>query len=109
MDKGVRPEKTMSETRSYKRMPNANIPETEKTKLVWTYITRREEDNISRKLTNMIVPGERRRGRPRWRRIDNTRDDMNKYKLTDDMTENRQYWKTMVKTGPQICGDGLYR
>ena len=26
---------------------------------------------------------------------------------TADMTENRQYWKMMVKTGPQRSGDGL--
>ena len=25
---------------------------------------------------------------------------MTKYELTTDMTENRQYWKMMVKTGP---------
>ena len=32
---------------------------------------------------------------------------MIKYELTADMTENRQYCKMMVKTGPQRCGDGL--
>ena len=30
-----------------------------------------------------------------------------KYKITAHMTENRQYWKMMVKTGPQTRGDGL--
>ena len=34
-------------------------------------------------------------------------EDMKIYELTDDMTENRHYWKTMVKTGPQRSGDGL--
>ena len=29
MDKGVRAERTMSETRSYKRLPNVNNPETD--------------------------------------------------------------------------------
>ena len=51
----------------------------------------------------------RRRGRPRLRWIDNNREDMTKYELTADMTENRQYWKMMVKTGPQRSGDGLFR
>ena len=32
---------------------------------------------------------------------------MTKYEPTADMTENRQYWKMMVKTGTQRCGDGL--
>ena len=27
---------------------------------------------------------------------------MKKYELTADMTENRHYWKMLVKTGPQL-------
>ena len=70
------------------------------------HIKRREEDNLSRKMMDMVVPGRRRvRPRPRW--IDNNREDVIKYELTADMTENRQYWKMMVKTGPQRSGDGL--
>ena len=30
-----------------------------------------------------------------------------KYEMTTRITENREYWKMMVKTGPQRCGDGL--
>ena len=67
----------------------------------------REEDNLSRKIMDMVVPGKRRGGRPTRRWIDNNREDMIKYEMTADMTENRQYWKMMVKTGLQICGDGL--
>ena len=59
------------------------------------------------KMMDMVVPGNRRRGRPRLRWTDNNREDMTKYELTADMTENRQYWKMMVKTGPQRSGDGL--
>ena len=59
------------------------------------------------KIMDMVVPVNRRRGRPRRRWIDNNREDMSKYELTADMTENRQYWKMMVKTGPQRSGDGL--
>ena len=37
-------------------MTNVNIPETEKTKLVWTLVFgRREEDNLSRKMMDMVV------------------------------------------------------
>ena len=71
------------------------------------FVKRREEDNLSRKMMDMVVPGKRRRGRPRLRWTDNNREDMTKYELTADMTENRQYWKMMVKTGPQRSGDGL--
>ena len=74
---------------------------------LYGHIRRREEDNLSRKIMDMVVPGKRRRGRPRRIWIDNNREDMSKYELTADMTENRQYWKMMVKTGPQRGEDGL--
>ena len=32
---------------------------------------------------------------------------MTKYELAVDMTENRQYWKMIVKTDPQRSGDGV--
>ena len=71
------------------------------------HVKRRDADNLSRKVMDMDVTGKRRRGRPRLRWTDNNREDMTKYELTADMTENRQYWKMMVKTGPRRCGDGL--
>ena len=67
-------------------MPNVTISETEMIKLVRTYQERREEDNLSRKMMGMVVPGKRRRGRPRLRWIENNREDMTKYELTADMT-----------------------
>ena len=67
---------------------------------------RKREEDISRKMMDMVVPG-RRRGWPRRRWLDNIREDMEEYEMTAAMTENRQYWKMMVKTGPQRCGDGL--
>ena len=74
---------------------------------LYGHIRRREEDNLSRKIMDMVVPGKRRRGRPRRRWIDNNREDMSKYELTADMTENRQYRNMMVKNGPQRSGDDL--
>ena len=55
------------------------------------HVKRREADNLSRKMLDMVVPGKRRRGLPRLRWTDNNREDMTKYELTADMTENRQY------------------
>ena len=40
--------KTMSETRSYKRMPNVNIPETEKIKLAWTHQGKRRRQPLKK-------------------------------------------------------------
>ena len=61
---------------------------------------RRAEDNISRKMMDMDVTRKRRRGRPRLRWTDNNREDMTKYELTADMTENRHYWKMFGKESP---------
>ena len=46
----------------------------------------------------MGVPWKIRRGRPRRRWLQDTREDMNKYEMTSDMTENRHYWKMVAKT-----------
>ena len=55
------------------------------------HVKRREADNLSRKMMDMVVTRKRRRGRPILRWTDNNRKDMTKYELTADMTENRQY------------------
>ena len=86
-------------------MLNVNIPKTEKITLVWTYQEKRRRQPL-KKNDGHVRTGEEK-GRPRWRWVDNNREDVNKYKLTADMTENRQYWKMIVKIGPQRCGDGL--
>ena len=51
-----------------------------------------------------ICTGEEKKGAawPRRRWIDNIREDMKKYELTADMTENRHYWKMMMENGPQL-------
>ena len=63
MDRGgVRPERTMSETRSYNMMSTF----LRQKRLNWYGpIKRREEDNLSREMMDMVVPGNRRRGRLR--------------------------------------------
>ena len=39
------------------------------------------------RMTDMVVAGKRRRGRPRARWLDNTREDMKTYELTADVTK----------------------
>ena len=56
------------------------------TRLNWYgHTNRREKHNLSRKMMDMVLPGKRRRGQPRRRWIDNTRDDLKIYELTDDI------------------------
>ena len=43
------------------------------------HVKRREEDNVSRKMMDMVVPGKIIRERPRLRWTDNNREDMTKY------------------------------
>ena len=95
------PERTTSETSSYKRMPNVNNPETKKIKLVRTYQEKRRRQPLEKKMMDMVVPGKRRRGRPRRRWIDKNREDMNIYEMTAYKMENDgEDWPTKM-------GDGL--
>ena len=54
-------------------MPNVNILETEQLNC-YGNIRRREEDNLARKMMDVVGPGNRIRGWPRWRWINNTRE-----------------------------------
>ena len=72
--------------------------------LNWYGHIRRRRRQPLKKMMEMVEPGKRRRGRPRRRWTDNNREDMTKYELTADMTDNREHWKMMVKTGTQRCG-----
>ena len=87
-------------------MPNVNIPQTKTIALVRTGQEKRRRLLI-KKNDGRGRTGEEKKGRPRLRWTDNNREDTTKYELTADMTENRQYWKMMVNTGPQRSGDGL--
>ena len=100
MQKG--PCQKQDNTRGCQSVPNVNIPEMKPVALVRTC---QEKRIRQRNMMDMVVPGKRRRGRPRLRWTDNNREDMTKYELTAVMTENRQYWKMMVKTGPERSGD----
>ena len=44
----------------------------------------------TRTMMGIVVPGKTRRGRPRPGWIDNNWEDIKKYELTADITENRQ-------------------
>ena len=46
---------------------------------LYGHIKRREQDKLSRKIMDMVVPGKRKSVRPRRRWIDNNREDMSKY------------------------------
>ena len=87
---------------------NVNIPETETIKLVRTYQEKRRRKPI-KKMMDMVVPGKRRRGRPRLRWIDNNREDMNKYELTADMNEKDstgKLWRRLAHKDVEMVSKG---
>ena len=109
MDKGQdqnEPCQKPDNTRGCQSVPNVNIPETNTIAMVRTCQEKRRRQLIKKKDGHGRTE-EEKKGRPRLRWIDNNREDMTKYELTADMTENRQYWKMMVKTSPRRSGDGL--
>ena len=71
-------------------MPNVNIPETKTIALVRSCQEKRRRQLI-KKNDGRGRTGEEKKRRPRLRWTDNNREDMTKYELTADMTENRQY------------------
>ena len=48
-----------------------------------------------------------KKGRPNKRWLDNIREDMKEYKMTEDMAQNRSVWHVKIKAGPLLHGGGL--
>ena len=55
------------------------------------HVLRKEGEDTTKNMitTSMQVQGKRRRGRPKKRWPDNTREDMEEYNMTEEMAENR--------------------
>ena len=74
---------------------------------VYGHTRRREEDNLSRKTMDMVVPGKRRKGRPIRRWIDNDREDMKKI-WTDSWHDWKQdstgkwWWRLAQKDAEMV-------
>ena len=69
---------------------------------------KRERNHICAKLLRLEVSGRRSRVRPKKRWRDNMKEDMKKYRLTEDMAQDRKYWMTKIMVGP-AQGDGQER
>ena len=81
----------------------------ENKRLKWFgHCLRREPNHICAKSLRLEVSGRRSRGRPRKRWRDNIQADMKKYRLTEDMAQDRKYWMTEILAGP-AQGDGQER
>ena len=59
-------------------------------------------------MLNMQVQLNIRRGRPNKRLLDNIREDMKEYKMTEDIAaQNRSVWHVKIKAGPLQHGGGI--
>ena len=67
----------------------------------------KEGEDPTKKMLNMQVKGKRRRGRPKQRWLDNIRDDMKEYNMTEVMAHNRSVWHMKIKEAPLLNGRGL--
>ena len=67
--------------------------------LVWAR-ERREEGYVGKRMMEMVVPGRRKRGRPRRRWMDLAREDIKRVGAKEGDEVNREKWKIL-----SCCGD----
>ena len=73
----------------------------ENKRLKWfAHCLRREPNHICAKSLRLDLSGKRSRGQPKKRWRDNIKEDMKKYRLTEDMAQNRKYRMTEILAGP---------
>ena len=73
----------------------------ENKRLKWFgHCLRRERNYVCAKLLRLEVSGRRSRGRPKNRRRDNVKGDTKKYRLTEGIAQDRNYWMTKILAGP---------
>ena len=79
-----------------------------KKRLRWYgHVLRKEGEDTTKKMLNMQVQGKRRRRRPMNIWLDNIREDMKEYNMTEDMAQNRSVWHVKIKVGPLLHGGCL--
>ena len=79
-----------------------------KKRMLWYgHVLRKEGEDTTKKMLNMQVQGKRRKGRPKKRWLDNIREDMKEYKMTEDMAQNRSVWHVKLKADPLLHAGGL--
>ena len=64
------------------------------------HVKRREEDYVGKRMMEMAVPGIRKRGRPRRRRMDLVRGDMKRVGAREGDEVDRVKWRLLL-----LCGD----
>ena len=61
------------------------------------HVMRREEECVGRRVMALQADGDRRRGRPKWRWMDNITGDMRQHGLTMEDARDRARWKRLIR------------
>ena len=57
------------------------------------HVLRREDEYVGKRVVVMEVPGERRRGRPKRRWLDNIKNDLSERELSGEEAQDRAKWR----------------
>ena len=63
------------------------------------HVMRRDQEYVRRKMTEMELPGKRKRGRPKRRFLDVVKEDMGEVGVKETNVENRTVWRKMIRCG----------
>ena len=70
----------------------------QESRLAWYWhVLRREEEYVGKRVMVVEVPGERRRGRPKWRWLDNNKNDLSERELSREEAQDRVQWRRLIR------------
>ena len=68
-------------------------------KMWYGHVMRRDQEYVGRKITEMELPGKRRRGRPKRRFLDAVKEDMEEVGVKETDVKDRKMWRMMIRCG----------
>ena len=63
------------------------------------HVMRREQEYVGRKMMEMVLPGKRKRGKPKRRFLDIVKKDIGEVGARETDVENRTVWRNMIRCG----------
>ena len=63
------------------------------------HVMRRDQVYVGRQMMEIVLPGKRRRGRPKRRFLDAVNEDMREVGVKETDVEDRKMWRMMIRCG----------